>query len=140
VIVEILVAAALTKPQYQALLERADRRVTAAETAAERGITPRTKPAKIATLLDGMAAAEAANARMFASAAPPANARAVTALLVRGERTYATELHAAANQVRTTADPAAYVRRLFSGGGPKVGPRLVDRALAQLKRLGYQVG
>ena len=130
----VVTAITLTKPQYQQLMVQADKRVTIAEGRAESGITPHATRAHVATLLNGWAAAEAANARMFARADVPAPVRNANALLVRGERAYAAELRHAAREVRTAKSPKQVIGALFSNA---TGPRLVDRALAQLKKLGY---
>ena len=133
-IAAVVTAAVLSKPQYQALLAKADARITLAEGAAERGITPKASRVKVATLLEGWATAEAANARAFSAVTPPAAVRTANALLVRGERLYAAEIRQAAHDVRTAKSPRAVVVKLLSHAR---GPRLVDRALAQLKKLGY---
>jgi hypothetical protein len=134
VIAAVVTAAVLSKPQYQALLTRADARITLAEGAAERGITPTASRVQVARLLEGWAAAEATNARAFSAATPPSPVRAANALLVRGERMYAAEIRQAAHDVRVAKSPRAVVVNLL---GHARGPRLVDRALAQLKKLGY---
>jgi hypothetical protein len=133
-IAAVVTAAVLTKPQYQALLSKANARITVAEGAAERGITPKASPVRVATLLEGWAAAEATNARMFASVSPPVPVRAANDLLADGERIYADEIRQAAREVRVAKSPRAVVVKLLSHAR---GPRLVDRALAQLKKLGY---
>lgn len=136
-IAAVVAAATLTKPQYQALLDRANARVTASETAAHRGLTPNASQAKVARLLDAMAATEEGNARMFAVARPPAAAVAANRLLVRGERLFAREQRAFAARIRR-APSRAVARRILSGPGPQLGPHLLDRAIAQLHALGYR--
>jgi hypothetical protein len=134
VIAAVVTAAVLTKAQYQVLLHKADVRITVAEGAAERGITPKASRVRVATLLEGWATAEDANSRMFSKVAPPASTRGANALLVRGERIYAGEIRTAAHKVRVADNPRAVVVDLLSHAQ---GPRLVDRALAMLKKLGY---
>jgi hypothetical protein len=134
VIAAVMSAAALTKPQYQALLTRADARITLAEGAAERGITPKATRTRVAFLLEGWAAAEAANARMLSAVEAPVDVQGANTLLVKGERVYAAEIRQAAREVKTAKSPRAVVVKLLSHAR---GPRLVDRALAKLKRLGY---
>lgn len=134
----VVTAAVLTKPQYQALIDRANARVTKAENATRRGITPTASPARIAQLLDGQAAAESANARMFAAAEPPARVRKVNAELVRAERLFAAELRTMAHEIRTSKHPRATVSAMLHGPGPHPGPQLLDRAIARLHKLGYR--
>jgi len=136
-IAAVVAAATLTKPQYQVLLDRANARVTASESAAHRGLTPNASQVKIARLLDAMAATEAANARMFAVARPPAAAVAANRLLVRGERLFASEQRAFAARIKRAPSRSA-AQRILSGPGPQLGPRLLDRAIAQLHALGYR--
>lgn len=133
-IAAVVTAVALTKPQYAALLGKADARITVAEGAAERGITPKASRARVATLLEGWASAEAASAHSFAAATPPQAVRSANRLLVRGERLYAAEIHTAAREVKTAKNPRTVVVKLLSHAR---GPQLIDRALAQLKKLGY---
>lgn len=136
-IAAVVVAATLTKPQYQALLDRANARVSRAEAAAQKGLTPKATQVEAARLVRVMARAETLNARMFAAATPPRVVAGVNGQITRAERLFARELLQVAVQVEQAPTHAA-AARILHGPGPKAGPRLLDRAIARLHALGYR--
>jgi hypothetical protein len=128
-------SAALTKAAYQSMLKRANARVTKVEGAAEHGLSPGATPAHVKALVLAWAHTETQLGRSFVSVRPPANAASANALLARGEITFGTELAAAANHLpQKTAAIGPYLQRTL---GHAKGPRMIDRALAQLKVAGY---
>ena len=78
-------SAALTKAAYQAMLKRANARVTKVEGAAEQGLSPGATPAHVKALVLAWAHTETQLGRSFGSVRPPANAASANALLARGE-------------------------------------------------------
>lgn len=136
-IAAVVVAATLTKPQYQHVLDRANGRVTKADAAAHRALTPSATRADAARALRTMSAAERANARLLASVTPPPRAAAVNAAIVHAERVFAAELDVFAQRVET-APTRAKALAILHGPGPQRGPRLLERAIARLHALGYR--
>jgi hypothetical protein len=137
VIAAVAVAAALTRPQYQVLLDRANARVSKAEAAAQNGLTPKATRADVERLMGKMAHAEAANSAMFAAASPPADVASVNGHIVRAERLYAAELRDIVHRVHI-AKSRAEILKILQGPGPHPGPQLLDRAIVQLHKLGYR--
>jgi hypothetical protein len=128
----------LTKPQYEALLARANAQVTKVETAAERGLTPKATPARVEALILAWATTETRLGKSFRAVEPPAGAAGANALLASGELEFGRELkYAATHLPRKTADIGPFLERRL---GVAKGPRKVDRALAKLKALGYRIG
>src|SRR2546430_10641523 len=128
-------SAALTKPEYQAMLERANARVTKVEGAAEQGLSPGATRAQVKALVLAWAHTETQLGRSFGSVQPPANAASANALLARGEIAFGAELAAAANHLpQKTAAIGPYLQRTL---GHAKGPGMIDRALATLKAAGY---
>ena len=128
-------SAALTKAAYQAMLKRANARVTKAEGAAEQGLSPGATPAHVKALVLAWAHTETQLGRSFGSVRPPANAASANALLARGEIAFGAELAAAANHLpQKTAAIGPYLQRVL---GHAKGPGMIDRALAKLKAGGY---
>jgi hypothetical protein len=128
-------SAALTKAAYQAMLTRANARVTKVEGAAEQGLSPGATPAHVKALVLAWAHTETQLGRSFASVRPPASAASANALLARGEIAFGSELTAAANHLpQKTAAIGPYLQRVL---GHAKGPAMIDRALAKLKSAGY---
>jgi hypothetical protein len=137
VIAAVVVAATLTKPQYQRILDRADARVAKADAAAHRALTPAATRADAARALRTMSAAERADAGLLARVAPPPRAAAVNAAIVHAERVFAAELDVFAHRVET-APTRAQAIAILHGPGPQRGPKLLERAIARLHALGYR--
>jgi hypothetical protein len=128
-------SAALTKAVYQAMLKRANARVTKVEGAAEQGLSPGATAAHVKALVLAWAHTEKQLGTSFGSVRPPANAARANALLARGEIAFGAELAAAANYLpQKTAAIAPYLQRAL---GHAKGPSMIDRALAKLKAAGY---
>ena len=128
-------SAALTKAAYQAMLKRANARVTKVEGAAEQGLSPGATPAHVKALVLAWAHTEAQLGRSFGSVRSPADAASANALLARGEIAFGAELAAAANHLpQRTATIGPYLQRAL---GHAKGPAMIDRALAELKAAGY---
>jgi hypothetical protein len=127
---------ALTKAQYQAMLHRANARVTKVEGAAEQGLTPKSTRKQVKALLLAWANTETELGTSFRAAKPPANAAKANALLARGEITFGGEIKSAATHLpRKKAAIGPFLQRTLArakGGG------LIDQALAQLKAAGYR--
>jgi len=131
-------SSALTKPRYQALLTKANARIQTTETAAEKiAFAPQASHARAAGALERWADAEATNARILAAANPPAAARKANALLVSAERLEAAELQHLARIVRTTPGAGHVMQIAQRTMTPRAGA-LLDRAIAQLHKLGYR--
>src|SRR2546425_11577101 len=92
-------SAALTKAAYQAMLKRANARVTKVEGAAEQGLSPGATPAHVKALVLAWAHTETQLGRSFGSVRPAANAASANALLARGEIAFGAELADAANHL-----------------------------------------
>ena len=129
---------ALTKPQYQALLTKANARIQTTETAAEKlGFAPHASHARAAAALERWADAEATNARILAAANPPAATRKANAVLVSAERLEAAELQHLARIVRTSPGAGHVMQIAQRTMTPRAGAPL-DHAIAQLHKLGYR--
>jgi hypothetical protein len=129
---------ALTTPQYQALLTKANARIQTTETAAEKiGFAPHASHARAAAALGRWADAEATNARILAAANPPVAARKANTLLASAERLEASELQHLARIVRTTPGAGHVMTIAQRTMTPRAGA-LLDRAIAQLHKLGYR--
>jgi hypothetical protein len=129
---------ALTKPQYQALLTKANARIQTTETAAEKiGFAPNASHARAAAALERWADAEATNARILAATNPPAAARKANALLVSAERVEAAELQHLARIVRARPGAGHVMQIAQRTMTPRAGA-LLDRAIAHLHELGYR--
>jgi hypothetical protein len=129
------------------MLKQANERVTRVEGAAERdlrplvegtatsGVPPQAKPAHVRARLLSWANTERRLGRSFRAVQPPPKAADANALLARGELAFGAELAYAANHLpRKPTAIGTYLRRTL---GTAKGPRLIDRALAQLKADGY---
>jgi len=131
-------SSALTKPQYQALLTKANARIQTTETAAEKiAFAPHASHTRAAGALERWADAEATNARILAAANPPAAARKANALLVSAERLEAAELQHLSRIVRTTPGAGHVMQIAQRTMTPRAGT-LLDRAIALLHKLGYR--
>jgi hypothetical protein len=125
----------LTKSQYNAMLKRANARVGKVESAAEKGLSSFTTPARLRRLILAWASTETQLGRSFRAIQPPTTAASGDALLARGEITFGAELaHAANNLPRKKAAIGAYLQRTL---GNARGASMIDHALKKLKLAGY---
>ena len=125
----------LTKAQYQALLTKADARVTKVTSAAENGLKAGKPRAEMRKLLLDWARTETQLGQSFRATQAPTAVTAPNALLSRGEILFGTQLLAAASSLPEKA--SAIGPFLEHALGNASGPSMIDQALRQMRKAGY---
>jgi hypothetical protein len=128
-------ATPLTKAQYQAMLMKADARVTIVTSAAENGLKVGKSPAEMKKLLLDWAQTETQLGNSFKTTQAPTAVTAPNALLSRSEILFGKQLSTAAENLPTKV--SAIGPYLDHSLGHASGPRMIDQALQQLHKAGY---
>jgi hypothetical protein len=128
-------ATPLTKAQYQALLTKADARVTKVISAAENGLKAGKSRAEMTKLLRDWAQTETQLGNSFKATYAPTAVTAPNTLLSRGEILFGKQLTTAANNLPEKV--SAIGPYLDQALGNASGPAMVDEALRQLHKAGY---
>ena len=128
-------AGEMPKVEYNAMLKRADARITIVEATAQKRVASSAPRERVKASFLAWARTETQLGKSFRSISPPARAAKANDLLARGEIAFGSELaQAAAHLPSNQRAIAPYLQRTL---GHAKGAGMIDRALSLLKKAGY---
>ena len=125
----------LSASDYRGHLETIAKQSDAAQHAVEKGFQAKSVP-HLVKVLGAFGAGEKRIGDEVAALKPPTNAEAANAELAKGDRDTASEVQAVLTKVKLMPSAKAAIAYLSKTPTTK-GGREVDKALAELKQLGY---